>query len=131
MNNLVLQILFDTINRSGSGVISKNELRLFYTAFLDVGKLGEKKIRKISDLLCYFVLFYFFLLQLITGSKKKIQKILSLSLYEITNSKNLPSLSCLPLWFVPSQNNNAIFISNLVVKGTVKEKLKGVGDKTW
>ena len=75
MNNLVLQILFDTINRSGSGVISKNELRLFYTAFLDVGKLGEKKIRKISDLLCYFVLFYFFLLQLITGSKKKIQKI--------------------------------------------------------
>ena len=70
MNNLVLQILFDTINRSGSGVISKNELRLFYTAFLDVGKLGEKKIRKISDLLCYFVLFYFFLLQLITGGKK-------------------------------------------------------------
>ena len=74
MNNLVLQILFDTINRSGSGVISKNELRLFYTAFLDVGKLGEKKIRKISDLLCYFVLFYFFLLQLITGSKKKFKK---------------------------------------------------------
>ncbi|XP_023334333.1 uncharacterized protein LOC111705787 isoform X2 [Eurytemora carolleeae] len=43
------KILFDTINRSGSGVISKNELRLFYTAFLDVGKLGEKKIRCITD----------------------------------------------------------------------------------
>jgi len=53
-----------------------------------------------------------------------------LSLYKITNSKNLPSLSCLPLGFVPSQNNNAIFISNLVVKGTVKEKLKGVWAET-
>ena len=26
--------LFDTINRSNSGVISKNELKLFFTAFL-------------------------------------------------------------------------------------------------
>ena len=27
--------LFDTINRSGSGVITKKELKLFYTAFID------------------------------------------------------------------------------------------------
>ena len=26
--------LFDTINRSNSGIISKNELKLFFTAFL-------------------------------------------------------------------------------------------------
>ena len=41
--------LFDTINRSGSGVISKNELQLFYTAFLDVGKLGEDKINQVTE----------------------------------------------------------------------------------
>jgi hypothetical protein len=41
--------LFDTINRSGTGNISKNELQLFYTAFLDVGTLGEKKIHEITD----------------------------------------------------------------------------------
>jgi len=41
--------LFDTINRSGSGIISKNELRLFYTAFLDVGTLGEEKIWSITE----------------------------------------------------------------------------------
>jgi len=41
--------LFDTINRSGSGVISKQELRLFYTAFLDVGTLGEEKISSITE----------------------------------------------------------------------------------
>ena len=41
--------LFDTINRSGSEVISKNELRLFYTAFLDGGKLGEETINQISE----------------------------------------------------------------------------------
>ena len=35
--------LFDTINRSGSGVISKRELQLFFTAFLDVG-IWEKTI---------------------------------------------------------------------------------------
>ena len=33
--------LFDTINRSGSGVITKQELKLFYTAFIDAGKLGQ------------------------------------------------------------------------------------------
>ena len=43
------KILFDTINRSGSGKISKNELQLFYTAFLDVGTLGEKKIEVITE----------------------------------------------------------------------------------
>ena len=43
------KILFDTINRSGSGKISKNELQLFYTAFLDVGTLGEKKIEHITE----------------------------------------------------------------------------------
>ena len=41
--------LFDTINRSGSGVISKNELQLFYTAFLDVGKLGGETINQITE----------------------------------------------------------------------------------
>ena len=59
--------LFDTINRSCSGIISKNELRyklesenfvtsislissrLFYTAFLDVGTLGEEKIWSITE----------------------------------------------------------------------------------
>ena len=41
--------LFDTINRSGSGVISKRELRLFFTAFLDVGNLGEDKISQVTD----------------------------------------------------------------------------------
>jgi hypothetical protein len=41
--------LFDTINRSGSGVISKRELQLFFTAFLDVGNLGEDKISQITD----------------------------------------------------------------------------------
>ena len=30
--------LFDTINRSGSGVITKQELNLFYTAFLGTNK---------------------------------------------------------------------------------------------
>ena len=43
------KILFDTINRSGSGKISKNELQLFYTAFLDVGTLGEAKIEHITE----------------------------------------------------------------------------------
>jgi len=41
--------LFDTINRSGSGVISSRELQLFYTGFLDVGKLGEEKIKQITE----------------------------------------------------------------------------------
>ena len=41
--------LFDTINRSGSGVITKTELQLFYTAFLDVGKLGEDKIGQVTE----------------------------------------------------------------------------------
>ena len=43
------KILFDTINRSGSGVISKRELQLFFTAFLDVGNLGEDKISQVTD----------------------------------------------------------------------------------
>lgn len=41
--------LFDTINRSGSGIISKQELRLFFTAFLDLGKLGEDKIATMTE----------------------------------------------------------------------------------
>ena len=41
--------LFDTINRSGSGVISKHELQLFFTAFLDVGKVGEDKIALMTE----------------------------------------------------------------------------------
>ena len=43
------KILFDIINRSGSGIICQNELQLFYTAFLDVGKLGEENIKGITD----------------------------------------------------------------------------------
>ena len=41
--------LFDTINRSGSGVISKKELKLFYTAFIDAGKLGAELPRRIFE----------------------------------------------------------------------------------
>ena len=40
--------LFDTINRSGSGIISMHELQLFFTAFLDVGTLGEEKVNQLT-----------------------------------------------------------------------------------
>lgn len=33
----------------GTGVISKSELKYFYTAFMDVGKLGEAKLDEITD----------------------------------------------------------------------------------
>ena len=42
------KILFNTINRSGSGAISRTELQMFFTAFLDVGKLGEEKVRELT-----------------------------------------------------------------------------------
>ena len=41
--------LFDTINRSGSGVVSKKELKLFYTAFLDAGKMEEEALVLLTD----------------------------------------------------------------------------------
>ena len=41
--------LFDTINRSGSGVVSKKELKLFYTAFLDAGKMEEDALVMLTD----------------------------------------------------------------------------------
>jgi len=41
--------LFDTINRSCSGIITKNELKLFYTAFLDAGKLGDFKLMELTE----------------------------------------------------------------------------------
>ena len=41
--------LFDTINRSGSGVVSKKELKLFYTAFLDAGKMKEEALVLLTD----------------------------------------------------------------------------------
>ena len=41
--------LFDTINRSCSGTITKNELKLFYTAFLDAGRLGETKLSELTE----------------------------------------------------------------------------------
>ena len=41
--------LFDTINRSSSGVITKTELKLFYTAFLDAGRLGEVKLMELTE----------------------------------------------------------------------------------
>ena len=31
------------------GEISKKELRLFYTAFMDVGKLGERKLSELTE----------------------------------------------------------------------------------
>jgi hypothetical protein len=33
---------------SGSGIISKSELKYFYTAFMDVGKLGEQRLDEIT-----------------------------------------------------------------------------------
>ena len=41
--------LFDTINRSGSGVITKEELKLFYTAFLDAGKMQEDALIQLTE----------------------------------------------------------------------------------
>ena len=41
--------LFSTINRSGSGVITKTELALFFTAFLAGGKLGNQELAQITD----------------------------------------------------------------------------------
>jgi hypothetical protein len=39
----------DTINRSYSGTIAKNELKLFYTAFLNAGRLGEIKLTELTE----------------------------------------------------------------------------------
>ena len=41
--------LFDTINRSGSGVITKKELKLFYTAFLDAGKMEDDALIELTN----------------------------------------------------------------------------------
>ena len=41
--------LFDTINRSGTGVITKKELKLFYTAFIDAGKLGDTALNALTE----------------------------------------------------------------------------------
>jgi len=71
------KVLFDVINRSGeerfvnltkfliplklscnnlnqhisqgTGIISKSELKYFYTAFMDVGKLGEQRLDEITS----------------------------------------------------------------------------------
>ena len=40
-------ILLTTV--SGTGIITKSELKYFYTAFMDVGKLGEKKLDEITN----------------------------------------------------------------------------------
>ena len=37
------------MTHAGTGIITKTELKCFYTAFLDVGKLGEQKILEITD----------------------------------------------------------------------------------
>lgn len=34
---------------SGTGIITKSELKLFYTAFMDVGKLGDTKLDQFTD----------------------------------------------------------------------------------
>jgi hypothetical protein len=33
----------------GTGVITKSELKYFYTAFMDVGKLGEQRLDEITN----------------------------------------------------------------------------------
>ena len=43
------KILFDTINRSGTGVITKKELKLFYTAFIDAGKLSDASLTTVTE----------------------------------------------------------------------------------
>ena len=46
---MVHKTLFDTINRSGSGAISKQELKLFYTAFIDCGKLSDAALTSLTE----------------------------------------------------------------------------------
>ena len=41
--------IFDTMNRSGTGVITKKELKLFYTAFIDAGKLGDTALNALTE----------------------------------------------------------------------------------
>jgi len=41
--------LFNTINRSGTGIITKQELKLFYTAFLDAGKLADEDLEWLTE----------------------------------------------------------------------------------
>ena len=41
--------LFDTINKSNSGVVSKAELKLFYNSFLDAGRMVEGKVRELTE----------------------------------------------------------------------------------
>jgi len=43
------KVLFDIINRSGTGIITKAELKFFYTAFMDVGKLGDTKLEDFTN----------------------------------------------------------------------------------
>jgi len=43
------KVLFDIINRSGTGNITKAELKFFYTAFMDVGKLGDTKLEDFTN----------------------------------------------------------------------------------
>ncbi len=33
----------------GTGIITKSELKYFYTAFMDVGKLGEQRLNEITN----------------------------------------------------------------------------------
>ena len=35
--------------RSGTGVITKKELKLFYTAFIDAGKLGDAALNALTE----------------------------------------------------------------------------------
>ena len=41
--------LFDIINRSGSGIIAKTELELFYKAFPDAGKHGDAALKDLTE----------------------------------------------------------------------------------
>lgn len=44
-----LQYRHQVVLALGTGVITKSQLKYFYTAFLDVGKLGEHRLEEITN----------------------------------------------------------------------------------
>ena len=44
-----MKTLQHTIPYAGTGIITKSELKYFYTAFMDVGKLGEEHLDEITN----------------------------------------------------------------------------------
>ena len=49
--NNIMQInnLLVSSQRAGTGIITRSELKYFYTAFMDVGKLGEEHLDEITN----------------------------------------------------------------------------------